>query len=551
MQSIPVLASVLGNRYGIEIVITGDVAMTDGSTIYLPSLPLDCDDTFLGLLRGYLDHEAAHIRYTDFDLLQSENLTNFEQFVWNSIEDWRIEQLMASHFSGCKLNFHWLIHHVFCEKKKKRKVIKLDEILAEWILLSIRAWDVQELEVQTKVLEKQINMQCPKLLDELGAILLEVKNKCKSCEDALNYTKVIVACIEKYINQLEQENQITKQTQSTNSNNTQGENKNENSISNNNETSAITTTECTNEGQGDLSSNLRNLLDGNSTCLPRSTGEIAKQEIEKVRSGSHRERLRVALTGIKNVRPLSKSVINHALRVSASLKARLQGLLQAQNLERRTIALHGKINKNRLHGLAVNDTKVFLQKSKIQTENTAIHILLDTSGSMRGKIGIASEACFALGKSLENTKNINIGISAFPAIQGYAPAGVNSVYVYELVRHGEKVSDNFEITQEGGTPLTEALWWVFPRLLAQKEERKIILLITDGEPDNRDTAMHAIEYAEKIGIEIYGIGIPPCIIEDVLPNRSIRIENVNELPQAMFGLLQTALIKKTMERKYE
>jgi len=37
----------------------GQEASTDGNVISLPDLPLDCDDTLLGLIRGYIDHGAT------------------------------------------------------------------------------------------------------------------------------------------------------------------------------------------------------------------------------------------------------------------------------------------------------------------------------------------------------------------------------------------------------------------------------------------------------------------------------------------------------------
>ncbi len=546
MKSIPLLASILGDRYGIEIIISGDSAMTDGNTIYLPALPLDCDDTFLGLLRGFLDHEAAHIRYTDFDLVKNEKLSNFEHFVWNCIEDWRIESKMARHFTGCKLNFHWLIYHVFITTKKKKRQQKLEDMLADWILLSIRSWNVEELEKQTKALEKHINIQCPRLLSELGAILLEVKNKCKTCEEALYYAKAIVACIENYIKQLEQQQSEANQPNQAKIKLDLAEGEN-NETSDGNDTSGNTTesnARC--DGQDDAIASLGNLLAGNSNSLPNAVAEIAKDLIEKSSVHGTQDRMKVALIGNKKCTMLAPSCTQRALRVSTSLKARLQGLLQAQSLIRQLPSSHGKINKNRLHGLAVNDTRLFLQNTKQKATNTAIHVLLDASGSMRGRMDIANEATFALASALFATKGINPAVTVFPAqhsdrnLQG----GKQYVYVSSLLKHGEKISNKFNIQSEGSTPLTESLWWAYSQLLAQKEERKIILLITDGEPDNRDTALHAIQYAEKIGIEIYGVGIPPCLIEDILPNKSIRIESINQLPQAMFGLLQSKLVGK-------
>jgi len=61
IRSLPLLASILGRKYGVQVRIGGDEASTDGNIINLPDLPLDTDDTLLGLIRGYIDHESAHI----------------------------------------------------------------------------------------------------------------------------------------------------------------------------------------------------------------------------------------------------------------------------------------------------------------------------------------------------------------------------------------------------------------------------------------------------------------------------------------------------------
>ena len=65
LGALPILAKMLGRRLGVQVVIGADAAHTDGQTIYLPALP--ADDAALAILaNGYIDHEAAHLRYTDF-----------------------------------------------------------------------------------------------------------------------------------------------------------------------------------------------------------------------------------------------------------------------------------------------------------------------------------------------------------------------------------------------------------------------------------------------------------------------------------------------------
>ena len=74
MDCLPLLASVLGNQYGVTVEIGGSEAYTDGKTIHLPVLPLDSEPELITMIKGYTDHESAHIRETDFETLRKARL---------------------------------------------------------------------------------------------------------------------------------------------------------------------------------------------------------------------------------------------------------------------------------------------------------------------------------------------------------------------------------------------------------------------------------------------------------------------------------------------
>ena len=75
------------------------------------------------------------------------------------------------------------------------------------------------------------------------------------------------------------------------------------------------------------------------------------------------------------------------------------------------------------------------------------------------------------------------------------------------------------------------------------ESRKIILILTDGDPDSFNVALDAIEEGRRFGIEIYGLGIMSEAISKLLPNHSRIIHDLSELAPAMFGMLRGALVK--------
>ena len=111
------------------------------------------------------------------------------------------------------------------------------------------------------------------------------------------------------------------------------------------------------------------------------------------------------------------------------------------------------------------------------------------------------------------------------------------------MRHGQKVPDSFGINASGGTPLAAALWWVMQTMLFLKEQRKLILIITDGVPDSTHAATHAVNVAQKLGFEVYGLGIRDEHIGQLLPQTSRVINDLSDLAPVMFDMLQTALLK--------
>ena len=76
-----------------------------------------------------------------------------------------------------------------------------------------------------------------------------------------------------------------------------------------------------------------------------------------------------------------------------------------------------------------------------------------------------------------------------------------------------------------------------------KEQRKIILIITDGVPDSPQAATNVLAVARKLGFEVYGLGIRDEHITCLLPYTSRVVNELPDIAPAMFALLQAALLK--------
>ncbi|MEG6507267.1 cobaltochelatase CobT-related protein [Nitratidesulfovibrio sp. 1201_IL3209] len=518
MRSLPLVASVLGRKYGVTVAIGGTEAYTDGSAIHLPALPVSAPDTFLALARGYIDHEAAHLRDTDFAVLKAANLTPLEHHVWNIIEDWRVENRLVASFPGCRGNFDWLIEHFFGGKVAGTRIDPA-ALFLNWLLLTVRAWDVPVIGKQRDSIAAHLDKLCPGLLTRMACVVEAVRTSCASTAEAIAHARAIVA-------ELGKATETPQPASGTNQDASQ----------------AGGAPDGTGNGNQPTASpweRIRNLLHAQEDELPQEFGVILGEALKREAPASDGLPVNVATVTHKVSWDLHPDDIAEAKRASTALRTRLHGLLQAATISRTHGARSGRLDPRRLHRIATDDARIFMRKGTRVGINTAVHLLLDCSGSMTPNIRLASTACHAVASALE-TVSINVAITAFPA--SHDPASTEQKTVGRLVRHGQRVHPRLKVAAVGTTPLAESLWWVMQEMLPLREARKLILLLTDGDPDTPTCALEAIRHAERLRFEVYAIGIGAVNILQHLPGRHRTINTLAELAPAMFGLLQGALV---------
>jgi cobalamin biosynthesis protein CobT len=246
----------------------------------------------------------------------------------------------------------------------------------------------------------------------------------------------------------------------------------------------------------------------------------------------------------------SQQPVTASSGVVAKLTANLKGLLQAQGLSRNTPSASGnRIARSRLHRIRTGEAKLFLRNASQKQVNTAIHLLLDISGSMDGRrLAIAKDVVFALVKALAHQRGINLALTLFPAFYPYNPDITNTGIVYpvaELIKHGQRPTSTLPWPgyNYGCTPLAESLIYALSTMVQLSETRKIVLLITDGEPNDSITAKTALDEAASLGIEVATIGIEGLYNVSLFPICEI-VDRVEHLPQKAFKLLESLLTNK-------
>jgi cobaltochelatase CobT len=242
------------------------------------------------------------------------------------------------------------------------------------------------------------------------------------------------------------------------------------------------------------------------------------------------------------------SLLNQVQSESVKIRAALQGWVQSQRLDRSHPACRGRrVIGRRLPQLALGDPRVFARRVVKPAPNTAIHLLLDKSDSMdepvwgdknqsvTNRLSIALEASMALALAFEGIAGVNPGMTAFP--------GKDDTSVFRLLEHGERVrahSAAFSLRAGGTTPMTEGVWFAAAALLRCREPRKVLLVMTDGQPNDILSTLEILQRCRNSGIETVGVGLG-LDVSHLFP-AAIMINELRELRSQLFALSKAVLL---------
>lgn len=527
----------LGAKMGVTLRIEGDQAYTNGNEIIIPTLPPD-DHRAAVLARGYVDHEAAHVRHSDFE----RNMGTWGEL----IEEVYIEKKQCAEYPGCAINLRELVailkHDNGSFRGTKSEPLSL---LTSWLICRGRA-DVlgQSLGDIASEMEawSRLSFGDP-FCDRFAACVARV-GSCNTLNDCVNLGNEIEALI----TNPPPPRQKNKQSESG---------KNQQSPGDGNSGNPSSHESGTGDGPGKPSAakqkdNLEKLrtTDVGKASQKVDLGKIVAQMLGKEhnkaeRTGNLEE---IPDTHYPSVGAGSGSGdqkriegelgFDDARRKTSRMRSQLAGLLQAVRLQQSNAKRAGhRIDSRSVYRVACRtpDTRIFAARRDKQDDNTAIVLLTDRSGSMNPeKMSVALQATFITGEALELLPGVTCAVGAFPWGRDLA----------ELKPFGAKPrAGYFNIGSSGGTPMTEALLWAGMILTHRPERRKIVIPMTDGSPDDIGKTRKAVERLRTCGIEVYGIGILDSSILNWLRESSV-IKQIDELPAALIGLLKEALITK-------
>lgn len=231
----------------------------------------------------------------------------------------------------------------------------------------------------------------------------------------------------------------------------------------------------------------------------------------------------------------------------------------------------GKLHGPSLFRVLQGDERVFSQKEVHKSKDTAVTLLIDNSGSMRGsKMKTAMYAGYALSQTLERVK-IAHEVIGFTTADWY---GTPQALLDALEEEREKAAIHYHRTIPLAMPIYksfderidatvknriayaanaqrglagnidgECLQYAAQRLGKRMEKRKVMIVLSDGMPAGDMAGPHlkwVVEDLTKHGIECIGIGIEDDSVRDYYPKHVV-LHDVNSLPGQVMGELRQIL----------
>jgi cobaltochelatase CobT len=569
------IKSIIGDQH-IEVIFNNEVNKKNKKTINLPSIEGVNNKIDYIKTRALADSEALRIKCSDINIYNSfEPRGNTSKLLYAVAEKIRYEKIGSSYFKGIKENLNY-----FYKIKSKKKIENKNN--------DYEFLDAFEYYLRSNISKfnknKDSENKYKKYKKKLDA---ELKDKIEVLNKSLLDQKKFNSLISKIISQLKIEENIDP-------NNKENDQKDEDSLEDkaksednqsskegeNNQTSIDADLPDIEQVSPEIDKDIEvneeeDLLNspGNRKEANKNFGDSKyksyTQEFDEIIAAEKLENEEELLKLRKNLDQQLLSLKNFISKLANKLQRKL---LAKQNRSWDFDLEEGSLDTSKLTRIIVDplNSLSFKKEKEIKFKDTLVTILIDNSGSMRGKpISVAAICADILARTLERcsvkveilgftTKNWKGGQSREKWTNNQKPlfpGRLNDLrhIIYKAADTPWRQSKNNMglMLKEGLLKENidgEALKWAYNKILARKEERKILMVISDGAPVDDSTLStntsdflennlkQTVKWIEKnSSVELLAIGIGHDVTRYY--NKAIKIADVQDLGDVMINQL--------------
>ena len=567
--------SIIGDQ-NVEVIFGNEVSKKNNKTINLPILKSINNINDYIKTRAFADSEALKFRCSDSAVYNSyEPQGNMSKLLYSIAEKIRYENVGSSYFKGVRKNLDYLY-----EIKSKKKIDyknndyefldAFEYYLRSNILNTNKNIDSEN---KYKKYKKKLDSKLKDNLNLLGRSLLDQKKFNSLISKIILQFKID----EKTKSEKNEDNQINDENLEGKAKNENNENSKENE---NKEMSIDSSLPDVEQLSSEIDKEIEVNEEESSLNAPNNKNKITKnfgdakykfytQEFDEIISAEELESDEELLRLRQNLDQQLLSLKNFISKLANKLQRKL---LAKQNRAWEFDLEEGALDTSKLTRIIIDplNSLSFKKEKDVKFKDTLVTILIDNSGSMRGKpISVAAICADILARTLERcsvkveilgftTKHWKGGQSREKWMNNQKPlfpGRLNDLrhIVYKSADTPWRQSKNNMglMLKEGLLKENidgEALKWAYNKILRRKEERKILMVISDGAPVDDSTLStnqsdflennlkQIVKWIEKnSSIELLAVGIGHDVTRYY--NKAIKITDVQDLGDVMIDQL--------------
>ena len=572
----------LSNSQKIEVSFGNQNFKSENNLIKLPDLNYSNDAFNHEEIRAIADSKSLRLRFSNIDILKKyEPSGNISKKLYDISEKIRCEKIGTSYFKGIKNNIEKFYQKKVSGldlKSSEDKIIESFENYLRTKFLNFK--NDSNIDKKLKSYKKDLNEKLKSNINELQDLTLD-QEKFNSLISQLISNLSLDQNIDedKKKDEKNENDEKSSKPQNQEQQTTQKDNKNEElSIDSN-------VPDLENEAQeSDKAEEEFELEDSSRPDLKKRGAANFSDFKYKTYTEEFDETIKAEeLESTEELARLRKNLDQQLLQLKnfiSKLANKLQRkLLAKQNRSWNFDLEEGLLDTSKLTRVIMDplNSLSFKKEKDIEFKDTLVTILIDNSGSMRGKpISVAAICADILSRTLERcmvkveilgftTKHWKGGSSREKWMKNdkpNLPGRLNDLrhIIYKSAdTQWRQAKNNMGLMLKEGLLKEnidgEALKWAFNKMNKRKEDRKILMVISDGAPvDDSTLSTNTSDYLEsnlkktvkwiesKSNIELLAIGIGHDVTRYY--NRAVKITDVQDLGDVMINQLTDLFVEK-------